>query len=468
MATTGRIQRTEEERKRRPINKLQTGYAIRALQDERYKATLDAKKEGLPIAWCMSEPYSRYLFNAIGIRSVAPENYASVCAAATGDVATSYLERADAEGFPNHLCGYLRTCIGYTARMMVDLGGEIPPEAPQGGMPKPDLLVNNVEACETHFKAFQAMGRYFGAPVWTVETPRGGIEAREQLMGGAYEHTIQWLVKEVREFAALLERLLGKKVDWDVVDEDIDRTMEFRDLFYEITDELRKARPCPMNARDHYASMGASMWGTSDPVGVKKLFGDMYDEVKHRVDNKISGINHEEKYRMLWNGLGPWHSMGIYDQLAEKGWNFVREGYHPPHPIDLSGVKDPVEKIVRYSQRGLARRIDDEFEPEEAAGVKAEIKEKGYSTQLAVVDIKNYQVDGVVLHTLLTCRRSTSTLMLYQNQLMDAYKVPCLVLEGDIIDKRLFDPEEFMKKAEAFEETMAHYKEVRKKEGLPW
>jgi len=454
------------EEKKRPINKLQTSYAIRALQDERYKEALDAKEEGMPVAWCMSEPYSRYLFNAMGIRSVSPENYASVCA--TTGHAVAYLERSDAEGFPTHLCGYLRNCLGYTARMMLDLGGKTPPEAPQGGMPKPDLLVNNGENCETHFKAFQALGRYLEAPVWTVESARGGIEAKEQLMEGAYERAVAWRVKEVREFAAFLERMMGKKMDWDAVEEDLDRTMEFRGMFYQITDELRKNRPCPMNARDHYASMGASMWGTTDPVRVGELFRNMYDEVKYRVDNGISGINRPEKYRMLWNGLGPWHSMGLYDDLADRGWNFVREGYHPPSPIDLSWVKDPVEKLVRYSNRGLAHQIDEDFEPEEAAQVKEEIKQKSYSSKASVVDIKQYQVDGVILHSLLTCRRSTSTLMTYQAQLMEAYKVPCLLLIGDIIDKRLFEHDEFMKKAEAFEETMEHYKEVRRKEGLPW
>ena len=51
---------------------------------------------------------------------------------------------------------------------------------------------------------------------------------------------------------------------------------------------------------------------------------------------------------------------------------------------------------------------------------------------------------------------------------MEAYKVPSLILEGDIVDLTLFDPVAGLLKAEAFEETMDYYKEVRKKEGLEW
>ena len=51
---------------------------------------------------------------------------------------------------------------------------------------------------------------------------------------------------------------------------------------------------------------------------------------------------------------------------------------------------------------------------------------------------------------------------------MDTYKVPSLILEGDIVDLNLFDPVAGLKKAEAFEQIMDYYREVRKKEGLPW
>jgi hypothetical protein len=51
---------------------------------------------------------------------------------------------------------------------------------------------------------------------------------------------------------------------------------------------------------------------------------------------------------------------------------------------------------------------------------------------------------------------------------MKVLKVPTLVLEGDIVDLKMFNPEEALGKAGPFEETMQHYREVRKKAGFDW
>ena len=51
---------------------------------------------------------------------------------------------------------------------------------------------------------------------------------------------------------------------------------------------------------------------------------------------------------------------------------------------------------------------------------------------------------------------------------MDKLKVPSLVIEGDIVDLNLFDPADALRKAETFEETMSHYRKVRKEAGMAW
>ena len=78
---------------------------------------------------------------------------------------------------------------------------------------------------------------------------------------------------------------------------------------------------------------------------------------------------------------------------------------------------------------------------------------------------KTYQCDGALLHPLLTCRSATNHLMLVQDRLLDKLKVPSLVAEGDIVDLNLFNHADTMRKAEAFEEIMDHYREVQAKRG---
>jgi len=197
----------------------------------------------------------------------------------------------------------------------------------------------------------------------------------------------------------------------------------------------------------------------------------MYDEVKHRVDNKIAGINQEEKYRLTFIGLPPWHSLGFFDQLAERGWNFITEAaYHPSKPfnVDLSKVSDPIERYVRSRYRGLEQSIYDLCEPEEASKIIEEIKREGTAHRLYYKAIRDFQIDGAFLHPLLTCRAATFALPLVQTVLMEVWKVPSLVIAGDTVDISLFDPVDALKKAEAFEEIMDHYKKVRQEEGLEW
>ena len=450
--------------KKRPINRLQSMYALRALSDQMYEATREAQELGKPVAWCMQESFASPFLNAIGMESVYPENFGTVCAA-TG-AAQAFLERSDAEGFPTHLCGYAQNHLGYTARMM-DLGGKIPPEAPQGGLPMPTLLVSSGMGCDARFKWFQALGRWLDAPVWTIEFPPMGL-GRENLNDDIYEEYVDFFIKELKEFAAFLENLLGRKMDWDILGADIDNMMAMDKVWWEVN-ELRKVRPGPMHSRDFWSSMSASLFRTTNPKAVTDLYQKMHDEVKYRMDNKISAINTEEKYRMTFIGLPPWHALNFFDKLAERGWNFVTElAYHPPRPVDLSGYSDPVERLVRYRYQGLNHQIDSSFTPEDGAQIKDEIKRLGYSSRLQAEMVKEFQCDGAFLHPLLTCRTATAGLFSFQYQAMEVCKVPSLIIEGDIVDTRLFDPVEALKKAEAFEETMDHYKQVRKEAGLEW
>ncbi len=450
----------------RPINRLKSMYPLRALVDDTYKDTLAAAKAAKPVAWSMLD-FGFYppVLNALGVEAVYPENYGTVCAAA--GVAAPFLDRSEAEGFPTHLCGYAQNCFGYAAKMFNDLGGKIPEEAPQGGMPKPMVLLSSGAACDARFKWFQALGRYIDVPVWALESPRA--LQREAMMPGSHERETEFLLKELREFIAFMEGLVGRKIDWDQFSADIDASMDMDAVWYSITDELRTARPCPMHTRDHFSAMNSSLFRAKDPVRVKGLYQDMYDEVKGRIDRGEAGINRKEEYRMGFFGLAPWHALSLFDRLAERGWNFVREDYHPSRPMpDIKDTKDPLERLVKYRHRSSKRSIEDEFPPDEAREVLLEIQEKGLSNKPNVRFARKYQLDGVIFHSNLTCRQMSGTQNSRQKNLMDVYKVPSLIIEGDIVDARLFDMEGTMKKCEAFEETMRHYRDVRKREGLEW
>ncbi len=440
--------------KKKSINRLKSMYPLRAAVDGMYERGIETSKAGKPIAWCMVNWYiGDTILRVMDIAAVYPEDYGAVCAAF--GAAPAYLERCEAEGFPTDLCGYARNCIGYAATMK-DLG-EIPPEAPMGGMPKPMLLLSSGYFCDARYKWFQALGRYLDAPVWVLEMPHPGV--KESRIEGAYEHTIGFMVEELREFVAFLERLVGKKMDWDRLVEVLDDVIEMNRIWHEVN-ELRKARPCPMHSRDFWSSMPASLYLAGDPKETKVLYQNMYDELKDRIDNGIGAVP-EEKYRLALSELPPWHSLGFFNQLADRGWNFVMESwnYHPPKPIDLSGVNDPLERLARYTFQHFTGYFQGAWEAGE---------DMGYFAYPYLEWSRDYQFDGLLLHPLLTCRTATTHLILLQDLLMKRLKIPSFIVEGDIVDLELFDPSDALNKAEAFEEAMDYYKGLRKEEGLEW
>lgn len=443
------------ETNRNTVRRLHSMHAVRSNIDNMYKTVTQAAQEGKPIVWSMvnwgqADP----ILLAMDIPTIYPENYGAICAAS--GTAPAYLERSDREGFPTHLCGYARNCIGYTARMK-ELG-KIPPEAPMGGMPAPILLLSSGAFCDARIKWFQALGRYFSAPVWAVELPHPGVEESE--IPGAYRRQIDFMVKELRELIAFLEKLLGKKMNWDKLDQIVNDLIEVNQIWYEIN-ELRKARPCPMHSRDFWSCIGASLYPSGDPKVSLKLYQDMYQEVKKRVENKVGAIE-DEKYRLLFAELPPWHDLKIFDELAGRGWNFVVESwsYHPPKPLaGYNNIVDPLERIAVQTYQWVTGYFRDALKEKEYMG---------YSAYPYMEWAKTYQCDGAFLHPLLSCRTATNQLLLVRDRLLNKHLVPSLIAEGDIIDFTVFNHADTMRRAEAFEDIMDYYKTKRRKDGLEW
>jgi len=448
---------TTKEEKKVSINRLKSMYPLRAHVDESYRKGIEAMKAGKPTVWSMLAWWEGdVILKAMDLEVVYPENYATVCA--TQGVAQSFLDRADADGFPTHLCGYSRNTFGYASRMMKELNGEIPPEAPMGGMPKPMLLLGSNVVCDARYKWFQALGNYMDTPVWVLEMPTPGV--KELFMEGAHERYVKFIAEELREFISFLERMLGRKMDWDRLDETVRLTEQITGVWHGIN-ELRKARPCPMHSRDFWSSMVPGLFLMGDLNETLKGYQDLYAEVKGRVDNGVSAIVAEEKYRLMFSELPPWHTLGIFDKLAERGWNFAIESwtYHPPIPLDLSGVNDPVERLARFCFQ---------FNVGYYKGALEDGETYGYNAYPHIAYARDWKVDGAFLHPLVTCRSASTHLPYARDMLLRKLSVPSLMIEGDIVDLRLFDPVDTLQKAEPFEETMDHYRQVRKERGFDW
>lgn len=418
-----------------------------------------AGAEGRPIAWSMANWWEGDLIaRTLGITMIFPENYGAFCAAVRQ--AEPYLEISDAEGFPNTLCGYARNCVGY-AKNLADNNFAVPKGAPGGGMAKPTLMIASGAACDARYKWFQSLGRYLdNVPVWMLELPQTGMH--EYFLPQNKAKNIKFIVHELREFVTFLENLTGKKLDYDELRIKVDQSLKTLRLAWEV-DQLRKTVPSPMVSQDFWSIMLAHFY-MPDDLEAYEFYQRVYDEVKSKVDNKIGAIPNE-KYRIMFAELPPWHSIGFFDDIAAQfGIAAVMESwnYHAPTPLpeeEIDGITDPLELIARLTYH--------KFMEHNHTGLHFDTS-PSYFYAAFLQWAQDYRADGFLAHPLMSCRPATYTLMHLRNSLEEILKVPGVVINGDIIDMRVFNPDEAMSKIEAFVETMDHYREIRQKEAMSW
>ena len=279
----------------------------------------------------------------------------------------------------------------------------IPENAPGGGLPKPVLMLGSGVACDARYKWFQSLGRYLNdVPVWTLELPQGGVE--EYYLLGNKEKSLRFIVNSLREFVSFLENLLKRKLDGDRSEEMLDQTLKTLHLAWEV-DLLRQAVPSPMVAQDFWSIMMPHFYLPEDPEAYA-FYQRVYEEVKYKVDNKIGAIPNE-KYRMMFTELPPWHSIGFFDELAERfGIAMVIESwnYHAPLPMpegELEGISDPLEIIARLTynkwteDNDIARKFN---------------TSPGYFSAAYLRWAHDYRAHGLFAHPLMSCRPVTYTL----------------------------------------------------------
>ncbi len=124
------------------IKATETAKSVSALRRAYYERIQQAHERGEFVAWTMWGAPEE-IFYAMDVLPVLAENYGPVCAAK--QIGPHYCEIAESEGFSMDICSYLRTGLGFAKKMHER--AEAPPEAPYGGMGKPDMFIGNAQFC---------------------------------------------------------------------------------------------------------------------------------------------------------------------------------------------------------------------------------------------------------------------------------------------------------------------------------
>lgn len=393
----------------RNYRKLETSKDLTRLMT-RYYATRKVVGKVRPLAWVTSGAPVEILVG-MGVATVYPENYGALLGAQRAAVPLAQV--AEAHGFSPDLCSYARSHIG----SVLDAAN-----APQGGLPRPDLLVACNNICGTVLKWYQALAHELNVPLFLLDAPyqHGPAPA---------DHAIGYVAAQLEELIAWVTRHTRRKLNQARFAQALARSNEAVTLWRDIR-ELCQARPSPLNAPDLFLTMApiVVLRGSHDAVA---FYRKLKAEVEGRVERGEGAIA-EERYRLLWDNIAIWYQLfRLFSLFANAGACFVVDTYTNAWSVSVD-TDDPI--------LGLARTYSTVYINQSLQARAAQM------TRL----VRQFGVDGMVFHSNRSCKPYSLGQYDLLEQVSQQTGVPGLILEADMCDTRLYAEEPIKNRIQAF------------------
>jgi len=376
----------------------------------RYYATRKVVGKVRPLAWVTSGAPVEILIG-MGVATVYPENYGALVGAQRAAVPLAQV--AEEQGYSPDLCSYARCHVG----SVLD-----PRNAPQGGLPKPDLLVACNNICGTVIKWYQALAQELNVPLFLLDAPY-------QHEPGLPHHAVQYVASQLEELIAWVTRHTGRHLNEKKFAQTLKLSNEAVTLWREIR-ELCQARPSPLNAPDLFLTMApiVVLRGTRDAV-------TFYRKLKTEVEERVArgeGSIFEERYRLLWDNIAIWYQLfRLFSLFIDAGACFVVDTYTNAWSVSVD-TDDPILGLARtYAMVYINQSLQ----------ARAELM-----TDL----VERFSVDGMVFHSNRSCKPYSLGQYELLEQVSQRTGVPGLILEADMCDTRLYAEEPIKNRIQAF------------------
>jgi benzoyl-CoA reductase/2-hydroxyglutaryl-CoA dehydratase subunit BcrC/BadD/HgdB len=337
-----------------------------------------------------------------------PEQYGAIVGASK--VGPEICEVAEELGYSQELCSYARSSIGSVER---------PDISPSEGLPKPQALLACNNICGTVLRWYDAVSQQTGAPVFLVDTP--------PFEGEQEPHHLEYVKHGLHNLIDFLVKTLGVSYDETRLREVAEISSKTIDWWTKCL-EACKAKPSPMNCPDRFLNMApvVSMRGRDYCLD---FYETLYEEVNERVKQGLGAII-EEKVRLLWDNIPPWYQMKFFNALAKRNVSIPADTYtHAWSGIiegdDLfGGLADRYSNV--YLNKGLEAKVD------KMCGL-----------------MKDYDLDGFIMFSVRSCKRYSLGQLVSKELVMERTGVPGVVIEGDMVDSRLFNEAQVQTRVDA-------------------
>lgn len=372
-------------------------------------------KGAKPVAWVTSGAPVEML-RAFDFYTIYPENHGALCGAQK--VGSELCAAAEEHGYHQDLCSYAR----------IDLGHYFSGRSPAGKLPKPDLLFASNNICQTVVYWYRALAHYWKIPLILFDTPYNFEEITDS--------DISYMVSQFEEMIPVLEQVSRRHFSYQYFQK-VTRISRDASLAWGEVLATMRAKPSPMTIFDAFGHLAPIVSLRGLPVALE-YYQTLLDELKERVDQGVGAVKNEQK-RLMWDNIAVWYKVrDLANLFAENEMNFVTATYTNAWAETTRHIDEnrPFESMAKaYSLVILNNNLN-------------------HRLKLMERLIREYQVDGLVIHSARSCKPYSVGQYDLKRLLMERLGVPSVIIEADIADDRVYAEEQTYTRLEAFFEAM--------------
>ncbi len=374
-----------------------------------FSRLLDAEKNGDFIA-AHTVFFPAELIYSLGLVPMHTEMTTWTASLFTGET-SDIIEAGAALGLATEICTPHRGLVGAFATKVV---------------PRPSVMLWSNMICDNTAKSGELLMELAGCPGHFVDHPFKDSPVEKQ-----------YLREEMADVVSFLEEQSGRKMDWQVLAETMDRTDRQIQLSREIS-ELRKATPSPLRPRGFLELMMVDYLFPGQPETIKYL-----ETLKQDLSAMVAagkGAVSNERFRLMTLFIPPMYLLPLFDAIFEEfGAASVVEPFFTSWGDGRLDANDPLTAMVEKQYILPEARM---YGPLEDRALKA------------VTDCATeYRIDGAIYYADVACRQSCAMIKIFKDRLGEV-DVPTLTLDCDVVDPTITSREEVREKMERFFELL--------------
>jgi benzoyl-CoA reductase/2-hydroxyglutaryl-CoA dehydratase subunit BcrC/BadD/HgdB len=297
-----------------------------------------------------------------------------------------------------------------------------------GALPPADAVVSSNLVCDNAIKTGELTMEFNRCPGFVFDFPfhtnRAGMK---------------YLMSELNELIAFLERVSGHKMDWNKLSENVAETAKQLKLVLEIQ-EICKLSPSPFEPQD-FLKFLTTDYMAAGTVQITRYLQDLKSDLQTRVAEG-KGFANPERLRLMGLMIPPWHLQGEIDEILKE---------HQATIVCYPNLCDWPEEALTLDPNRPLEAIAQKLIISPPMRTFGPLDER----MLAPVRkaVKDFTIDGAVNFTHLGCRQTGPLLKVYKD-LLGEQGVPLLNIDGDLVDDTITSPDEVRSKMEQFFELL--------------